>query len=513
MRSRVLAVLTSVALVGGLLAVTTATVLAATPIYVDVALGNDANPGTSPGAGAKKTINAGIGAVDPGGTVIVAAGVYPEYVVINKSVTLQGANSGVSCLQSPRATESVIIGDAGGTGAVQILADNVTVNGFQISDPANALGSGIHSNNTNSGYRVMNNLITNNQIGMFADSDGASWITCNIFDGNNQPGSSAGSGIYSDYSVGLTVDRNRFVNHNTNWPVYFDFSGIVTYAHTTLTFSNNWLDNYWSGAIFHEVDGGSITGNNIKAIDATLIGIEGNSRNVSITFNVLHDGARGVRIEDVGLGPNTNIDVNRNSLTDLYVTDPVWGPVYGIGHETGGHTGDVDGTCNWWGAANGPGPVGSGSGVPVTTDVDFTPWLTTSDLNGPCQLDLAIAKKLLFPIKRFFFSAYRIDVSNVGGGPTTGQVTVTDTVPTGLKIIRVTGTGWNCNTAGQTVTCWRNNSINYGDSYPPITIKFLAGLWTPSSVTNTATVSGGGDQNSANNSATVQSPVASWFFL
>jgi hypothetical protein len=32
---------------------------------------------------------------------------------------------------------------------------------------------------------------------------------------------------------------------------------------------------------------------------------------------------------------------------------------------------------NWWGAANGPGlPGGTGSGDPVSTNVDFTPWLT-----------------------------------------------------------------------------------------------------------------------------------------
>src|SRR5207302_588130 len=35
----------------------------------------------------------------------------------------------------------------------------------------------------------------------------------------------------------------------------------------------------------------------------------------------------------------------------------------------------VDGTCNWWGAADGPGPVGPGTGARVTYNVDFTPWL------------------------------------------------------------------------------------------------------------------------------------------
>jgi hypothetical protein len=52
---------------------------------------------------------------------------------------------------------------------------------------------------------------------------------------------------------------------------------------------------------------------------------------------------------------------------------------------------EVDGTCNWWGAANGPGPVGPGSGSKVTAGVDFTPWLYTSDLTGPCYVGGTIA--------------------------------------------------------------------------------------------------------------------------
>ncbi|OGF14439.1 MAG: hypothetical protein A2W00_00285 [Candidatus Eisenbacteria bacterium RBG_16_71_46] len=33
---------------------------------------------------------------------------------------------------------------------------------------------------------------------------------------------------------------------------------------------------------------------------------------------------------------------------------------------------------NWWGAADGPGPVGPGSGDLVSTNIDFTPWLTSA---------------------------------------------------------------------------------------------------------------------------------------
>ena len=44
----------------------------------------------------------------------------------------------------------------------------------------------------------------------------------------------------------------------------------------------------------------------------------------------------------------------------------------------------ADGECNWWGAISGPSSVGTGTGDEVSTDVDFLPWLVTSNLNGTC---------------------------------------------------------------------------------------------------------------------------------
>src|SRR5437773_4216041 len=45
----------------------------------------------------------------------------------------------------------------------------------------------------------------------------------------------------------------------------------------------------------------------------------------------------------------------------------------------------VDGTCNWWGDRNGPGPVGpSLLGAQVSYNVDFTPWLIARAPAGAC---------------------------------------------------------------------------------------------------------------------------------
>jgi len=44
---------------------------------------------------------------------------------------------------------------------------------------------------------------------------------------------------------------------------------------------------------------------------------------------------------------------------------------------------ELDGTCNWWGSASGPGPVGPGTGDEVSTNVDYEPWETSE--NGACD--------------------------------------------------------------------------------------------------------------------------------
>ena len=84
--------------------------------------------------------------------------------------------------------------------------------------------------------------------------------------------------------------------------------------------------------------------------------------------------------------------------------------------------------------------------------------------------------------------AYTLSVTNTGG-PTTGTVTVTDTLPTGLTFIVGTGTNWSCSASGQTVTCTNPSTLV---SSSTITLTVSVGVAAVPSVTNTATVSGGG---------------------
>jgi uncharacterized repeat protein (TIGR01451 family) len=96
-------------------------------------------------------------------------------------------------------------------------------------------------------------------------------------------------------------------------------------------------------------------------------------------------------------------------------------------------------------------------------------------------------------------AVYTITVSNIGNGPTNGKVTLVDTLPAKLTATAMSGTGWNCALA--TLTCTRLTSVPGAGSYPPITLTVNVASDAPASVVNTATVSGGGETNTANDTA------------
>jgi uncharacterized repeat protein (TIGR01451 family) len=94
---------------------------------------------------------------------------------------------------------------------------------------------------------------------------------------------------------------------------------------------------------------------------------------------------------------------------------------------------------------------------------------------------------------------YTIVVTNSGGGPTSGAVTIIDTLPTGLTATAISGTGWTCTVTP--LSCNRSDSLLFSNGYPAITVTVNVAANAPASVTNTATVSGGAEVNTANDTA------------
>lgn len=125
----------------------------------------------------------------------------------------------------------------------------------------------------------------------------------------------------------------------------------------------------------------------------------------------------------------------------------------------------------------------------------------TINVNIP---DLKIIKSHTGNFTQSRTGTYTLAVSNVGLAATSGQVTVTDTLPTGLTPQTVSGTGWTCDPiTGQTVTCRRSDALAAGASYPAITLTVAIASNASASLTNTATITSGsgGDQNPGNNTS------------
>ncbi|HUA31675.1 MAG TPA: hypothetical protein VMC03_22545 [Streptosporangiaceae bacterium] len=117
--------------------------------------------------------------------------------------------------------------------------------------------------------------------------------------------------------------------------------------------------------------------------------------------------------------------------------------------------------------------------------------------------------------------AYRLTVSNApGAGATSGAVTVADQLPAGITPVEMTGTGWTCSLAPPTLpptsssrrnpvtntyepqpVCSRSDPLAPGMSYPPISLEVAVADNTQPSVTNEATVQGGGEASGGGSAA------------
>jgi uncharacterized repeat protein (TIGR01451 family) len=104
---------------------------------------------------------------------------------------------------------------------------------------------------------------------------------------------------------------------------------------------------------------------------------------------------------------------------------------------------------------------------------------------------------------------YTLIVSNINEFATTGTVSLTDTLPAGLTATALSGDGWKVDPA--TLTATRSDPLAPLASYPPLTLTVNVANDAPASVTNAATVSGGGEQNTGNDLAL--DPTSIWQVL
>jgi hypothetical protein len=111
----------------------------------------------------------GISAVNADGTVTVESGTYTENVAVNKSVTLEGAKAGIPGSDgSRRSDESVVKGGTASLAAAafSIGAEDVTIDGFQMTGNQGVLLRNGSVSSTGDGLAVQNNLVQTNITGV-----------------------------------------------------------------------------------------------------------------------------------------------------------------------------------------------------------------------------------------------------------------------------------------------------------------------------------------------------------
>jgi len=127
-----------------------------------------------------------------------------------------------------------------------------------------------------------------------------------------------------------------------------------------------------------------------------------------------------------------------------------------------------------------------------------------------CTPDMTLGKSHVGNFTRGSAASYTIPVSNVSPyGSTSSLVTINDTLPLGITPVSASGTGWTCSVSGQTVSCTRSDTLGAASSYPSITLNANVSQSAPATLTNPASVGGGGEANLVNDTATDVANVVS----
>jgi parallel beta-helix repeat protein len=361
---RIFSMLLALALVLGFNLVTATPVAAhpGTTYYVSTA-GNDAS-GSGTAGNPWRTIQCAIGQVSANDTIIVAAGLYKEDVVIDKSLTLKGAQAGVDA-RTRSGAETILETDMDHAGISIITTDGrvVVIDGLTVQNGAHGIinsdyveaGLGVKSDITVKNVRVLN------------------------------PG---------EFGISLTFTINATVEYCyvENAEIAINAGAVIPTPPTVANFTYNKVVNSRFGITGYLGDS-LIEGNLIRDFSKGGVGISCQCLNTTIRNNTVTNYSQGAALtfekshhdrpssENVIVEGN-NFTKNRHGIHVFDTQETLTGitvsfnnmdnSLSGVQNERGE---TLDATRNWWGDASGPGGEGLGQGDAVTGDVDFEPWL------------------------------------------------------------------------------------------------------------------------------------------
>jgi len=390
------------------------------------------NDGHTWGYDAFDNIQEGIDAVG-GSTVHVAAGMYnvASQIVIDKPLNLIGEDPATTIINGPGSLANIPYYGGGmpcpGLIAVDGVSGSLSIKNFTLQEAPMQDSSGntellvVRYMPAGASATIENNIFIGRNDNSVLDE--GIWIaegeaSSQVVIKNNDFSRTCWMAICLERMLGASTVENNEIHNLVAW-VY----GGDTYAAWAIVFltyggdimtqqlvkGNTFRDfagqdiQFWGG---HFLGDGRFTNvkiqnNTINAIGSGSVeehfGIglynwaaapaAGGVHNADISANTVTTGgagSKGVVIQ----GQNTGITLTDNEVTNLDIGIHVEGTgapdVSAHCNRIAGNTTwglkndaetDVDAECNWWGSADGPSGVGPGSGDPVSSNVDYDPWL------------------------------------------------------------------------------------------------------------------------------------------
>jgi len=203
------------------------------------------------------TIQAAVGAANPGDLIQVCSGTYNEDADLNKAgITLSGAGAGSTTISGP-------IG--GATSTIRVSASDVEISGFTITrdgnnttdwnDPGlNSAGVSVQGQAI-TGMQVHDNVFIGNRTGIDVNNSNGHTIRNNIID-NNRTGL-----IFRNQTDNITFTENQVTNNWTVGVLFLDASGgtnVPVQTSLNSNFTNNNFSGNWYGQIVDRQMGGSL---------------------------------------------------------------------------------------------------------------------------------------------------------------------------------------------------------------------------------------------------------------
>lgn len=395
----------------------------------DPNLGGYAPPGSSCNDPGYPTIQSAVLAAASGDTIQVCPGTYMENVVLDKSLTLLGAQQGVNACGRVAASESVVTPplilpalqilelDTGSAGSI--------IDGFTFRGGTRAI---VSDTGPIDGLQVLNNRIREfTNTGVFLDDNGLNiTVNQNEIDGAWKVG---GGGLFhldQDNFDGFRFTNNCVVNGTTGTGFFVD--GVRNVDQSTAgarqpQFTGNFIDNNGTGTNLGRGawGDGPISGNTFS--NSVFDGLQGGPKNSLISANTFDNNGRvGLALTSFGnvnpnfSGPGMTAGAQFNNISQNCFTANGFVPPTGAGisysatqvpgtiatnvtnqnnifgnaigaRYLGAET--INAEFNWWGSPTGPthpnNPGGAGdSVVDDGNGIDYVPFRTTPAAGTPC---------------------------------------------------------------------------------------------------------------------------------